>query len=221
MSERDNRMTHRERRRGIWVTVALVVAFIALLVGAFVYVQGQPRGLSDADLRARGVFLFERPRDIGEFALVDDEGKPFTQAELAGEWSLLFFGFTFCPDVCPTTLAQLADFKRRLDPELQADTRVMLVSVDPARDTPEKMHEYVRYFHPEFRGITGEFLELHRVATALNIPFTKQRGAGEHYLVEHSANVVLINERGHYVGFIKAPIDVEELLLTYGAIRDR
>lgn len=221
MSDRPERSRHRERRRGIWLTVVIVLLFIGLLVGSFIYVQTQPRGLSDADLRARGVFLFERPRDVGEFTLIDDNGQPFSEEALAGQWSLLFFGFTYCPDICPTTLAQLADFYRRLDPELKQDTRVMLVSVDPARDTPEKLHDYVRYFHPEFRGLTGEFLELHRVATAFNIPFTKQRGAGENYLVEHSANVVLVNDRGHYVGFIKGPIDVEQLLLTYEAVRSR
>jgi protein SCO1/2 len=215
------RQVSAERKRGIWVTLALLVAFVTILMAGFVYTMLKPRLLSEAALRANGTFLFERPRDIGAFALVDDNGEAFTPEDLQGKWSLLFFGFTFCPDVCPTTMAQLNNFYTKLKPELAAQTQVVMVSVDPARDSAAKLHEYVRYFNPVFRGVTGEFLALHTFATSLNIPFTKAPGGGENYLVEHSGNIAIINPAGHYVGFFKAPHELDKLLLSYQTVSAR
>ena len=99
------------------------------------------------------------------------------------------------------------------------NTQVVLVSVDPARDTPDKLAPYVSYFHSDFIGVTGEFLSLHRFATQLNIPFSKVPNGGDNYLMEHSGNVALINPQGHYQGFFKAPLDLAKLNATYGSIR--
>jgi protein SCO1/2 len=204
---------------GIKITVALVVALIALIVSGFVYVMTKPRTMSDGALRVHGLFLFERVRDIGEFALVDDSNQAFGPAQLKGKWSLLFFGFTYCPDVCPTTLALLSQFYNKLPPDIAADTQVVLVSVDPGRDTPEKLRDYVRYFNPQFRGVTGEFMALQQFATSVNSPFTKTPGGGDNYQVEHSGNVVLMNPDGYYMGFFKAPLDLENLTMTYESVR--
>jgi protein SCO1 len=206
-------------QRGIRRTLVLLLVFIAIIVSGFVYSTIKPRPMSDAQLRANDAYLFERPREIGTFALQDDNGQPFTPAQLQGKWSLLFFGFTFCPDICPTTLAQLNQFYGKLEPEYARDTQIILVSVDPARDSAEKLHEYVRYFNPEFRGVTGEFLVLHQLATSLNIPFAKVPGGGDNYQVEHSGNIALVNPKGHYVGFFKAPHDLNKLLQNYKSIR--
>src|SRR5690606_4128830 len=192
-----------------------VIAFVIVIVGGFVYMMTKPRVLSDAALRAQGLFLFERPRDIGEFALVDDAGQPFTPADMRDKWTLLYFGFTFCPDVCPTTLELLSRCYSQLPPEVAADTQVALVSVVPARDTPEKLHDYVHFFNPAFRGVTGEFMALQKFATSLNVPFTKVPGGGENYQVEHSGNVVLLNPNGHYIGFFKSPQTLDNLTKTY------
>lgn len=208
------------RSAGIRLTVALIVLFAVAIVGGFAYVVTKPRVLSDGALRAHGLFLFERARDIGAFRLVDDAGQPFTPANLQGRWTLLFFGFTFCPDVCPTTLALLSQFYNQLPPEFAADTQIALVSVDPARDTPEKMRDYVHYFNPAFRGVTGEFLDLQKFATSLNVPFMKVPGSDpDNYQVEHSGNVVLLNPAGHYIGFFKAPQTLDNLTKTYVSVR--
>jgi protein SCO1/2 len=209
----------KQRKPGIFKTVAVLGLFITVIVGGFVYVMVKPRVMSEGALRAQGLFLFERVRDIGEFKLVDDTGKPFTPADIKGKWTLLYFGFTFCPDVCPTTLALLSQFYKELPPEFAADTQIALVSVDPARDTPEKLHDYVHYFNPTFRGVTGEFLDLQKFATSLNVPFAKVPGGGDNYLVEHSGNVVLLNPDGHYIGFFKAPQTLDNLLKTYQSAR--
>lgn len=209
------------RKRGIRLTLVLLISFVVVLLAGFVYMMVKPKLLSDAALLANGTFLYEKPRNIGEFALTDEQGQPFTPEDLQGKWSLLFFGFTFCPDVCPTTMAQLNDFYGKLKPELAAQTQVVMVSVDPARDTVPKLKEYVHYFNPAFRGVTGEFVALHTFATSLNIPFTKAPGGGENYLVEHSGNIAIINPAGHYVGFFKAPHQLDKLLQSYQTVTAR
>lgn len=206
-------------RRGIRVTVALVLVFVAVVLGGFVYTMVKPRVLSDSALRANNAFLFESVRDIGDFTLLDDNNKPFTLADLRGKWSLLFFGYTYCPDVCPTTLAQLNQFYTQLDKRYTGDTQIVFVSVDPARDEPAKLHEYVRYFNPQFRGVTGEFLALQKFATSLNIPFSKIPGGGDNYQIEHGDSIAIVNPDGHYVGFFKSPHEVAKLLTNYRSIR--
>ena len=132
---------------------------------------------------------------------------------------LIYFGYSYCPDVCPTTMAFLNDFVAELEGTEAEDTKVVMISVDPARDTPGVLANYVPFFNADFTGVTGEFLDLHRFATSLNTPFRKVPGQGEDYQVDHSANVVLINPRGHYHGFFKAPLNLAKMKVTYRAAR--
>lgn len=205
--------------RGIQFTVIGVLVFILIIVAGFVNRIGQPRVMSPADMQANGAFLLQTPRDIGDFELIDHRGQPFVPASLEGKWSLLFFGFTYCPDICPTTMAFLDQFVQELEGTEADDTQVLMVSVDPARDTVEQLASYVPFFNPEFVGVTGEFLDLHRFATALNTPFRKLPGQDENYLVDHGSNVVLINPRGDYHAFFKAPLDLAQMKVTYRSMR--
>jgi protein SCO1/2 len=208
------------QKRNIVRTVAIVIVFISSLLAVFVYRVNLPIVLSDDELKKRGVFLFEKVRSFKEFSLLDFRGEAFTSDELKGKWSLVFFGFTYCPDVCPTTMALLNRFySQQLEGDFGEDLQIVMVSVDPARDTPEKLFSYVSFFNPNFVGVTGEFLELHRFATQLNIPFTKVPGGGDDYQVEHSGNIVIINPQGHYVGFFRAPHELSKLDLAYKSIR--
>jgi protein SCO1/2 len=209
-----------QQNKNIVLTVAAILAFIALIVVMFIHGLNQPRIMTTSDLRNNGAFLFDKPRSFKAFNLIDDNGLPFTPENLQGKWSMVFFGFTYCPDICPTTMALMNRFySKQLGSEYGDDLQVIMVSVDPARDTPEKLHTYVQYFNPEFIGVTGEFLSLHSFATQLNIPFSKVPGGGENYTVEHSGNVVLLNDRGHYVAFFKSPLDLAKLNVTYQSIR--
>ena len=206
--------------RGIALTVVGMLILIALVVGSFVHKVTQPRVLTAAELKLNGAWVFDTPRSLESFQLLDHHGQPFTVESLRGQWTLVFFGFTFCPDICPTTMALLGQFMQKLEglPEA-ADTRVVMVSVDPARDTVEQLAQYVPYFNPDFLGVTGDFLEIHRFVTNLNTPFRKVPGQGQDYQVDHSANLVLINPRGDYHGFFRAPLDLAKLKLTYRSIR--
>ena len=175
--------------------------------------------MTESEMKVNGLYLLQTPRDIGEFALVDHHGEPFNPARFKGRWTLVFFGFTYCPDICPTTLTFLNEFMVSLEGTEAQDTQVVMVTVDPARDTVQKLAGYVPYFNPDFIGVTGDFLDIHRLATALNTPFRKVMGEGDNYLVDHSANVVLINPRGDYHGFFKAPLDLAKMKVTYRSAR--
>ena len=155
----------------------------------------------------------------GPFSLIDHTGQRVTEADFKGDPTLVFFGFTYCPDICPTTMAFLDRFVAELEGTEVEDTQVVMVSVDPARDTVEQLAQYVPFFNEDFIGVTGEFLDIHRFATALNTPFRKVPGQDENYLVDHSANVILINPRGDYHGFFKAPLDQAKMKLTYRSAR--
>ncbi|MFA7553169.1 MAG: SCO family protein [Spongiibacteraceae bacterium] len=208
------------QKRGIFITVAVVLVFMVTVIGLFIHGLNRPQVLSNEELKNSGVFLFDTPRSFKDFSLLDDNNQAFTAKNLLGKWSLVFFGFTYCPDICPTTMAVLNQFYQQQQAEkFGKDLQIIMVSVDPARDTPEKLHDYVRFFNQDFVGVTGEFLDLHRFATQLNIPFSKVPGGGENYTVEHSGNVAIINSQGHYVGFFRSPLELAKLNFAYHGMR--
>ncbi len=219
-SEQNNYQLNAKQKRGVQVTVLAVVAFITAIITLFIAGLNKPQILSAEDLTNNGAFIFDNPRSFDKVKLIDDQGLPFTLENLQGQWSLVFFGFTFCPDVCPITMAALNRFyKQQQEGDFGSDLQVIMVSVDPARDTPEILNLHVKYFNPEFIGVTGDFLDIHRFATQLNTPFNKVPGGGENYTVEHGANMAIINPNGHYVGFFKGPVNISKLNLIYRSIR--
>lgn len=179
--------------------------------------------VNSMEMRANGAYLFDQPRIFKDFQLTDHRGQAFSLAQLKDKWTLVFFGFTHCPDVCPTTMAAMNKFVGILDPEVLADTQVVLVTVDPARDTVSKLSEYVPYFNKDFIGLTGDFIEIKRLANQLNIAFAKvvsnPNEGGDDYSVDHSANIALINPYGHYHAFFKPPLEAPRLKLTYLSMR--
>jgi len=218
MTMLNDQVTSRQSR-GIKLTVLAIALFMAVVVAGFVHRIQQPRVMTAAEMKINGLYLLDSPRNFGEIKLIDQNGQAFTRERLQGKWSLVFFGFTYCPDICPTTMAFLNEFVGQLEGTEAEDTAVIMVSVDPARDTVEQLASYVPYFNPDFVGVTGEFLDIHRFATALNTPFRKVPGQDENYQVDHSANVVLINPRGDYHGFFKAPLDLAKMKVTYRSAR--
>ena len=150
----------------------------------------------------------------GPFQLTDQSGAVVTEQSLQGRPTLIFFGFTHCPDICPTTLAELAELKAQLVDTEANDLQVVMLTVDPARDTPARLADYVPYFHPDFLGVTGEFADILSVAQRLNAPFRKVSEPNGGYQMEHSANVMLMNPRGDYHGFFRAPLDIPKMRVT-------
>lgn len=154
---------------------------------------------------ARGTWL-PQPREVGAFSLLDHTGKPFTQQSLRAQPTLVFFGFTHCPDVCPTTLAQLAQVKKAAQ---IPDLRVALVSVDPQRDTPEALSQYVHAFDPQFVGLTGSDAEIARVARNFGVARARVELPGGNYTMDHSAAVFLLNRDARIVAVFTPPFDTK------------
>lgn len=209
-----------EQRRGIYLTIAVLVLFMLAVLAGLIHKINQPRILTHAELRANGAIQLQHPRVLDEFELIADSGEPYKTSALEGRWTLVFFGFTHCPDVCPTTLTTLNNLYQSLDDATRKDTDVLLVSVDPQRDKPQLLRDYVDYFNSDFSGITGEFFNLKRFANQLNVPFNKVTLKNGDYTVDHGSQIVLINPRGHYHAFFKAPLDPVKIKLTYLSMRE-
>ena len=205
-------------RGSVKLTVAILVVFIALVVTGFVFKLNQPRVLSQQELQANGTVLLDTPRQFSEFQLTDHRGEVFDKNSLKGKWSLLFFGFTHCPDICPTAMASAARMYAGLEPDEQEKLQIVLISLDPERDTTDKLAEYVPYFNPEFVGATGDKYVLLKLATELNVAFTKVELEGGDYTIDHSGNMVLVNPYGDYHGFLKPPFEEEQMRLTLRSI---
>lgn len=206
------------QRKGIHRTIIIIVAAVAILMGLLVNKILTPRVLSDAELAANGAIVFDKPRIIKPFELVDQNGEAFTLEQLQGKWTLMFFGFATCPDICPATLSTLSNWIATLDKDIAQDTQIVMVTVDPARDTPGQLKTYMAHFNEEFIGVTGEFLNIKRLTDNVNVAFNKVQLEDDDYTVDHSGNLVLVNPYGHYHGFFKPPFSLSGLKLTYQSI---
>ena len=198
-------------------TIWALLTFILVIIGLFLHKFLSPRALSPQELAVNGAIVFDKPRIIPPFELVDHEGQPFTLDQLKGKWTVVFFGFTSCPDICPATLATLSQWYKKLDPEVRAQTQVAMLTVDPARDTPAKLASYMNHFDQDFIGITGEFLPIKTLTDQLNVAFNRVV-TGDDYTVDHSSHLVLINPYGHYHGIFKPPFQLGQLKMTYQSI---
>ncbi len=204
-------MMARTQASNIRWTFAGLLLFMFLVLISFIHRIGEPRVMSITETRANGLFLFEYPRDFGDFKLLDHNGVTFNRERLKQEWTLVFLGFTYCPDICPMTLTDLAELKRQLQGTEASAVQIVMLSVDPDRDTPERLSDYVTYFDQDFLGITGPFETIQSVARSLNSPLRRVSNTDGSYSMEHSANVALINPEGDYHGFFRAPLDVPKM----------
>ena len=159
---------------------------------------------------------FPEPRQLAEVTLVNQQGETVTNELFKGHWSLLFLGYTFCPDVCPTTMAALG----KIYPELKnistnSPIQVVFVSVDPKRDTPERLASYVEYFNPEFVALTGEHKMLFPFARSLGLMYAIAESTDNpNYLVDHSASVVVVDPNGLAIGRFKPEYNPGELAVS-------
>ncbi|MDX1413623.1 MAG: SCO family protein [Candidatus Promineifilaceae bacterium] len=141
--------------------------------------------------------VIQSPEPANNFTLTGKDGKPVSLSDFQGKVVLIYFGYTFCPDVCPATMVELANAVEHLGGEA-AQTQVIMVSVDPARDTKEVLNEYVTHFNPSFVGLTGSEDEIAAAATPLGIFYEKHEGtAASGYLIDHTASVIAIDPDGY------------------------
>ena len=191
------------RRRAVLLILASALGLGAGWLG----LAGPWRGAVPEPSALPGV-LWPNPRAIGAFTLADHHGRAFTRERLDGAWTFMFFGYTHCPDICPTTLATLRRVEHDLLGHASAPRQHILVSVDPARDTLDHLARYVSAFGPAFVGVTGSDGELSKLARQVGaVYFRAEPGDDGSYLVDHTASIMLIDPRGRLVALFGMPHD--------------
>ena len=194
-------------------TVFVLIACVALVIGLTVSkVLGNRGGGNQAEQLDAGLVMLQQSRQLPPVELLDQHGEARQLDRLTGKWSLVFFGYTFCPDICPTTLADLRLIKSQLPEATREQVQVVLISVDPQRDTPEQLKQYLGYFDPQFIGLTGSPEAIQASANALGVPYVPGDTSKPDYTVDHGGNLALIDPSGVQRGFIRAPLRNDKLL---------
>lgn len=198
------------RQRGSVLYV--IFGVMALIIGFALYSISQKANGPEPSSRAQSqqkntqyMQWYPQARQLAEFTLTTHEQTLMTNADLQGRWTLAFVGYTFCPDICPTTLAQLG----RAFPEIakipsEHPVQVWFLSVDPKRDTPQRLKEYVSFFNKAFIASTGEHKELYPLVRSMGMMYSMSDDTSKpNYLVDHSGSVVVINPDGNVIGRFK------------------
>lgn len=188
--------------------LAILLVIVAFIGGTFFMVQA----IKNGRVQPAYATVWPSPMPLKTFSLVDHEGNEFTNARLRGKWSVIFFGFTHCPDICPATLQQLAIANKNLQESGVEVPDIILVSVDPERDTPDVLATYVGHFAGEILGVTGEMPELTQLTSSAGIFFEKSELPNGDYVVDHSAAVLVINKDAAIHASFSAPHSVDNFV---------
>jgi len=181
-----------------------------ILISAVVMIAVVGLGVSQfSQSKNDALVLTEPPTPLPEFSFHKAGKVAFTNESLKGKWSLLFIGYTYCPDVCPTTLADLNYVYPSLTNDQDTTTQVVFISVDPNRDKAEQLADYVNYFNENFIGVTSTHEQLWPFVTELGLIYSvvEEGETNEYYLVDHSASIVLINPEGQFHATFKSVTD--------------
>jgi protein SCO1 len=202
-------------RSMVWVLVAAVAAGLGLwaaqaLLPAVGKASTEPPAATAPSAPApalRTVRLFDEPRELPPFRLESAAGA-FGPADVQGRWTVVFLGFSHCPDVCPTTLAQLAKAQDAWEALPEATRpQVLFVSVDPERDTPKLLATYASFFHPATRAATAAEPALAEFVQSIGMVYMKRPQPGGDYVMDHSATLVVLDPQGRQAGLIRPPLD--------------
>tara|TARA_B100000989_G_scaffold21655_1_gene14182 strand:- start:335 stop:967 length:633 start_codon:yes stop_codon:yes gene_type:complete len=202
--------------------IILIGLFIFIVLSLFINKLTTPRVLSTNELLINGLFLFENPKQISDFSFYSASGEVFNKTNLNDKWTLMYFGFTRCPDECPTTMYQISKLIKVLrEKEFPLnDKQWVLVSIDPERDSPEDIDKYAKGFDKAFVGIVNERPMLLNLATQLsvnNIMPSSDKSDHSH-LDNHMNNIILLDPNGDFAGIFRPPFDISRLSLTYQSV---
>jgi protein SCO1 len=202
----------------------IAVALVGILLGIVVAVEMFPAGPVDPNPRLESAtVLFGKSRALPPFTLRDHNDQAFDNSSLNNQWSLLFFGFTHCPDVCPTTLQAVRAMAKNLRDDADvAPPKILFVSIDPERDNAAHLKSYVMYFDKSFTGITGELSSLEDFAKSVGAVFRiEEHAAGtKDYNVDHSTHMVLVDPKGRFHGLFSGPHEPGRMARDYAVIID-
>lgn len=192
-----------------WALTGVVILLLVLsgLLGWQWWSGAQERGLREA-----GIVLLSHSRELPKVTLLSTTDADLASVAQEGRWQLVFFGYTYCPDICPTTLAEVRRIYSALPQDVRDRLQVWMVSVDPERDTPQQLRAYLDFFDPSFQGLSGELADIQNLSQVLGIPFIPGDSSQPGYTVDHGANLALIGPDGRHRGFIRAPLRVDALI---------
>lgn len=202
------------------VLIAAAVVGVAL-AGSGYWALWQSRNPAADQLMPASLITFPERKPLAEFILVDDEKGVFDLKSLESRWSFIFFGFMYCPDICPTTLYDLSLVKRDIVAQgiSESDIQFVFISVDPARDKAAQIQRYVQYFDPAFLGATGSMGQLTNLTRQLGAPFRAEPETAENvYEVTHSSAVYLVDPLGQYTGIISPPFVASEVAVQFSEL---
>jgi protein SCO1 len=190
-----------------WSSVILVI-MMALTSLGFGFQFGSTKNSTNL-ISTQIATVLPKPQEIIDFNLTDNLKHSFTKKNLLGHWTLMYFGFTSCPQICPTTMVELNKVYKKLAKNGLKEPEVLLVSIDPQRDTPARINNYVTSFNPQFKGATGSEAELTKLTNDLNVLYlkiqTKTNAASGSYDIDHSGNIMVINPQGQLAAFFSMP----------------
>ncbi|MCL4792863.1 MAG: SCO family protein [Gammaproteobacteria bacterium] len=210
-------------RRTLFVGLLLMTAALSgVLIGRLYFMTAVPAAPQAVELQS-GTAL-SPPRPLPDFRLVREDGTAAGRDDFRGRWTLVFFGFTHCPELCPATLALLSGVRGELDALVPADKLpgIALFSADPERDTPPVLEAYLAGFGAGFRGYTGATAAMQDFATALGVPYRKMPMMGDDYMIDHSVAILLINPQAEVAALFQPPhgsaaLQADYLQLVSGA----
>jgi protein SCO1/2 len=199
------------KRNFTW-TIVSCLAVMLIALSLYVNKMTTKVYLSNEQLKDLGLYLIEPARDLGSFNLIDTNEKEFLPQDFEGKWNVLFFGFTFCPDICPITMRMLSRIEKEIGKQELDKIRIFLVTVDPGRDNPNQLKIYLKNFSENFTGLTGGLDQIYNFATRVNAPFTPINNSKDpYYTVDHTGSIVLIDPDGNYAGFFRAPHNQDKI----------
>jgi protein SCO1/2 len=193
------------------IAVVLVTTFLA---GGLLFLFSQRSDSYPRLIPDQAMTVFVDPKPLREFILTDQNSNPFDLSQLKGKWSFLFFGFTHCPDICPSTLVSLSQLRKQITEGANGTKNIqfIFISVDPERDTVIKLKQYTNYFDPSIIGVTGNKLELRNLTQQLDAQFEIESAPdSKSYQIYHTSVIFLINPQGQYVASLTPPFDISTL----------
>lgn len=210
------------KTRRTWLAVALLGLMSGALATGLLVGRTPPAGtgwgLAEPDVRA---VMWPEPLPLADISLRTQHGEVFTRTDLEGHWSLMFFGYLQCPDVCPTSLSAMREMRRLLDEnDLDGGERYYFVSVDPGNDDPADIAEYLAGFDPDFIGLNGPEPEIRRLADSMAVKFERFVDDSGYESIDHTSSIMLIDPTGRMVGALPPPLVPEKMVQRYRGLRN-
>ena len=197
--------------------IIFILLILTGITGLFTYFQSLPSLLEKKPTLVSGKIL-ARPMEIDRFELIDQKNEVFNNKSLEGGWTVLFFGYTNCPDVCPTTIYKLAEIKNELKEDLSSTSfNTVLVTLDPDRDSTDRLEEYIGYFDESMLGVTGTYENIQSFTTSLSV-FYQRINKEEGYDFNHTASIFVFNKDGSLFATMSPANTIGELTQDFYTI---